>query len=77
MIKIKIKGLMKEDIFFFDCHNIDVKYEGDIIKLDFDQKILFGKRLVHRQVIINKNELILFVIRESIDKIPHKENEVK
>lgn len=68
---------MREPNIWFDCYNINVKNQDDyILILDFDQKILFGKRLVHRKLFILKNEICYLGIRTSISEISNDDKEV-
>ena len=68
-IKIKWKAFMRDPTFYFDCSDINVSQDNYMLTVDFDQKVLFGKRLVHRKLYIMKNEMCSFEVRESITEI--------
>lgn len=74
-IRIRYKKFLRDPSVYFDCYNINVEDKQDIIRLQFDQKILFGKRLVHRDIILLKDSITDIQIRQSITEIPNMEIE--
>lgn len=70
-IRIRYKKYMRDNDYYYRCYNVMVNAIGDNIRLEFDQKILFGQ--VHRDIILMKEQITDIQITQPIKEIPNME----